>query len=83
MNSIMAEYPLNGEGLQEYRNLEYMVKKEQLSVNLPYSHPLYEDSIDELKNKLGDAKNAERRLLTVRLARTLPFIHRIKMLEMC
>jgi hypothetical protein len=53
-----------------------------LVINVPprIKNPIFEDNIEEIKMMMQD-NSIEKRMLGVRLARALPFIHRIKFIE--
>jgi hypothetical protein len=82
-NNIINEAPIGSRDFAQssrYRNLKYITGKAVLSANYPYYHPLYEEALEEIRNTLSDP-DPEVRVLSLRLARSLPFLFRIKLIE--
>ena len=53
-----------------------------LSDNYPFYNPIYQEAIEEIKAGLTE-KSSEGKVLALRLARALPLMFRIKLIEMC
>ena len=83
-NNIINEYPINNQLQQSshYRNLKYLLHKELLSANYPYYNQIYEEAVEDIKITLNDHQ-PELKMLGLRLARALPFLYRIKLIELC
>lgn len=81
-SNIISEYPIDLGETSRVRNLRYIASKAILSSNYPYYKPIYDDISEEIRNSLTDP-DPEVRVLAVRLARALPFLFRIKLIESC
>lgn len=85
-SNIIGESPLGfSRGLSDPsrpRNLKYISNKALVSANYPYYNPIYEEALEEIKASLAD-QDPESRALAIRLARSLPFLFRIRLIETC
>jgi hypothetical protein len=73
------EYPIPFDTeIPSVRNLKYIVEKEKYSGNLPFT--LHPQCVDDIHTLLTN-RDPETRMLGVRLARCLPFICRLNIIE--
>jgi hypothetical protein len=82
--NIITEAPIGSRDFAHstrHRNLKYITGKAVLSANYPYYHPLYEEALEEIRSTLTDP-DPEVRVLALRLARSLPFLFRIRLIEL-
>lgn len=84
-SNILNEYPITSRNERggKWRNLDYMVGRAVLGGNYPYYNPLYEETLEEIKSGISENNNPEAKALALRLARALPLLHRIQLIERC
>ena len=84
-SNLISENPVNPfqkQPGQHTRNLKYISSKALLADNYPYHNSLFPEAVEEIKNTLHE-KEPETQALGIRLARTLPLLFRIKLVEIC